>query len=105
MFEQTSRLAEKVATSVSRRRFLGSLGRWAAAAAVGLAGLLTGTAAGGSNGEKKGVCCTYQPIIDTPIICCAPEATTCPPTCGGQPLMSSKAVKKCSDCGEVCVGC
>ena len=38
MFEQTSRLAEKLAASVSRRGFLGSLGGWAAAAALGVAG-------------------------------------------------------------------
>jgi hypothetical protein len=41
MFEQTSRLAEKLATDVSRRGFLGSLGGWAAAAALGVAGMLT----------------------------------------------------------------
>jgi hypothetical protein len=40
MFEQTSRLAEKLAASVSRRGFLGSLGGWAAAAAMGVAGVL-----------------------------------------------------------------
>ena len=34
MFEQTTRLAEKLAASVSRRGFLGSLGGWAAAAAA-----------------------------------------------------------------------
>jgi hypothetical protein len=38
MFEQASRLAEKLAAGVSRRGFLGSLGGWAAAAAMGVAG-------------------------------------------------------------------
>jgi hypothetical protein len=41
MFEQTSRLAEKLAASVSRRGFLGSLGG-RAAAAMAVAGVLTG---------------------------------------------------------------
>lgn len=49
MFETTSRLAEKVAMSVSRRQFLGSLGRWAGATALAMGGLLTtvGTARAG----------------------------------------------------------
>jgi hypothetical protein len=42
MFDQTSRLAERLAASVSRRGFLGSLGGWAAAAALGVSGVLTG---------------------------------------------------------------
>jgi hypothetical protein len=41
MFEQTSRLAEMAATSVSRRSFFGSVGRWAGVTAAALAGLLT----------------------------------------------------------------
>jgi hypothetical protein len=43
MFEQTSRLAEKLAASVSRRGFLGSPGGWAAAAAMGVDAILTST--------------------------------------------------------------
>src|SRR5712692_7221483 len=57
MFEQTSRLAEKLASSVSRRRFLGSLGGWAAAAALGVAGVLT--AAGTARAAQKYLCCFY----------------------------------------------
>jgi hypothetical protein len=41
MFEQTSRLAEKLAASLSRRAFLGSLGWWAGTAALGVAGGLS----------------------------------------------------------------
>jgi hypothetical protein len=41
MFETTSRLAEKMAIGVSRRGFLGSLGRWAGATALAMAGVLT----------------------------------------------------------------
>jgi len=63
MFETTSRLAEKAATGVSRRAFLGSLGRFAGAAALAVAGMLTTAGAvrarrkpsgGGSGGT---VCC------------------------------------------------
>jgi hypothetical protein len=60
MFEQTSRLAEKLATSVSRRRFLGSLGGWAAAAALGVAALLTGAGTARADGRPcSGRCCFY----------------------------------------------
>jgi hypothetical protein len=60
MFEQTSRLAEKLATSVSRRGFLGSLGGWAAAAALGVAGMLTGTGTARAD-QVRGACCRYTP--------------------------------------------
>jgi hypothetical protein len=50
MFEKTSRLAEQVATSVSRRGFLDSLGGWVATAALGVAGVL----AGGSGTPEAG---------------------------------------------------
>jgi hypothetical protein len=54
MFDKISRAAEKAATSVSRRNFLGGLGRGAAALAAGLGGvLLTATDAEASGGK----CC------------------------------------------------
>jgi hypothetical protein len=56
MFEKTSRLAEQVATSVSRRGFLGSLGGWAATAALGVAGVL---ASGSARADSPGRCCLY----------------------------------------------
>jgi hypothetical protein len=56
MFEKTSRLAEQVATSVSRRGFLGSLGGWAAMAALGVAGVL---ASGSARADSPGICCLY----------------------------------------------
>jgi hypothetical protein len=40
MFDKFSDAAEKLASSVSRRHFLGSIGRWAGAAALGVAGFL-----------------------------------------------------------------
>jgi hypothetical protein len=60
MFEQTSRLAEQLATSLSRRRFLGSLGGCAAAAALGVAGVLTLRGhASAADGLCPGRCCNY----------------------------------------------
>jgi hypothetical protein len=113
MFEQTSRLAEKVAASVSRRGFLGSLGGWAAAAAIGVAGMLTvGTARAGDKPTR--VCmyfgaCTGQPAfcgsgnsgfaIPCPYVClCIPRDQTCPATCKGYNLLDTFLNNQCSDC-------
>jgi hypothetical protein len=57
MFEKTSRLAEQVASRVSRRGFLGSLGCWAATAALGVAGVLTGAGTAPASGGN--LCCYY----------------------------------------------
>jgi hypothetical protein len=54
MFETTSRLAEKAATSVSRRRFLGSLGRLAGATALAVAGTLAFGGAAQASGCPRG---------------------------------------------------
>jgi hypothetical protein len=59
MFEQTSRLAERVAASVSRRGFLGSLGGWAVAAAMGIGGMLSVSSAWAGGKECTGKCCVY----------------------------------------------
>jgi hypothetical protein len=57
MFEKTRKLAEQVATNVSRRGFLGSLGRWAATAALGVAGVLTASAT--ARASDGNLCCYY----------------------------------------------
>jgi len=55
MLDRISQVAEKAATSVSRRNFLGQLGRGAAILAGALGGLLaTADARAGGN---KGLCC------------------------------------------------
>ena len=71
MFETTSKLAEKAATSVSRRRFLGSLGRFAGAAALAVAGTLAfgGKAQGHQAAAKGGKRCGN--------IYCPPGAKCC----------------------------
>jgi hypothetical protein len=81
MFETTSKLAETVANSVSRRGFLGSLGGWAATAALGVAGVLSGGSAWAS-GVCNHRCCVYT---------CGPnlqvtDCNACPPSRNGCPL-------------------
>jgi hypothetical protein len=100
MFEQTSRLAEKVASRVSRRGFLGSLGGWAAAAAMGMAGVLTGagTAWAGRHCDSHhpcgGVCCKYASGLGDCGIVPAQTCNKCPPTFNGCPLVSC-GINKC----------
>ena len=57
MLEKVSQLAEQAATSVSRRQFLGRIGKGSAAAAAALAGLLVLPAATRA-GRGGGVCTT-----------------------------------------------
>ena len=99
MFEKTSRLAEQVATSVSRRGFLGSLGGWAATAALGVAGVLTGTGAAWAEGGKKHfrMCCYYT--SDSPVCVIG---TSCPPTCCGSPLQSAEGPYESVSCYNSC---
>ena len=88
MLEQPSRLAEQLATSVSRRGFLGSLGGWAAAAAMGMAGLLAGAGTARSDSEKKAYICVYQNSTGTCSYCFVVEHCnfkTCPPSYNGCP--------------------
>jgi hypothetical protein len=87
MFEQTSRLAEKLAASVSRRGFLGSLGGWAAAAALGVGGLLAGAGTARSD-PRNGYICVYQNSTGTCSYCFELEhcnSKTCPPSYNGCP--------------------
>jgi hypothetical protein len=102
MFEKTSRLAEKLATQVSRRRFLGSLGRWAGATALGLAGVLT---ASGTARAAAGTCCFYAPDSNRNKIdkCkCVPVGTACPPADHGYDFVGSSQVADCSGCSGNC---
>ncbi len=115
MFEKTSKLAEKVASSLSRRHFLGSVGRWAGATALAMAGVLTnaGTARAGSK-----TCCSYghidygiitDPTPPTTVVCgliCLPTGTPCPTTppsgCSSiDSLLDSYSVGSCGDCKPV----
>src|SRR6516162_6995144 len=61
MFDKISDAAEKVAANVSRRHFLDSLGRWAGATALAMAGVLTTTAGAGAGSGNK-TCCFYSSL-------------------------------------------
>ena len=99
MFEKTSRLAEKVAANVSRRHFFGSVGRWAGATALSMAGVLTVTSR--AHGGPEFSCCHYT---------CSPNGcglTTCVSgPCpsflglpnGGCTLGGSSLVGNCNKC-------
>ncbi len=92
MFDNIGRVAEQVATSVSRRRFLGSLGGWAAAAALSLAGFLTGEGARGGHELPKcpEYCCTYNnPPFDTCFfIIRVKHCRDCPSSLNGCPFLN-----------------
>ena len=94
MFDNIGRAAEQVATSVSRRGFLGSLGGWAAAAAMGVAGMLT--TAGSALATNGKLCCFYG----VPGCClkCVKKHDGCPATGNGFPLYSSFTTSTCHAC-------
>jgi hypothetical protein len=94
MFEKTSRLAEQVASSVSRREILGSFGRWAATAALGAAGVLTGAGTARAEDKKRNYWCCYYGARTT----CA-TGTGCPPTCCGFSLYDHSGPFYDSGCG------
>ena len=88
MFEQTSRLAQKLATSVSRRGFLGSLGGWAAAAAAMGMGVMLASG-------RNGLATRLADCADK--CCCYSDNQACPGTC--------VRVKQCNDCLPSLNGC
>jgi hypothetical protein len=96
MFEKTSRLAEKVAASVSRRGFLGALGGWAAAAALGVAGVLSGGSA------RAGHPCPGEGCIYAcgPILRVTKCSKDCPPF-----NQSGCLLMECVENHEVSEGC
>jgi hypothetical protein len=105
MFEKTSKLAEKVATSMSRRHFFTSLGRWSGATALAMAGVL---ATAGSVRAASKTCCTYGRsfgiAFDVCGVKCVPAGSACPTTlprgCSSTDyLLNGFSVPKCGDCG------
>jgi hypothetical protein len=97
LFEQTNRLAEKLAAGVSRRGFLGSLGGWAAAAALGVAGLLTG--AGTARAGNVVTCCYYGAVTGAcakPRLC-AKDGGPCPPNPNCF-IVSRATFQNCNEC-------
>jgi hypothetical protein len=99
VYERFSQIAEQVATSVSRRQFLGRLGRGAAAAAA--AGILA------QPGEAlarrvKARCCYYRcggRGGTTGRYVCRADGSACP-VLRGCTLRSQSQVKNCERCGS-----
>jgi hypothetical protein len=112
MFEQTSRLAEKLAASVSRRGFLDSLGGWAAATAMGVAGVLMGAGTAWAGPQLNTWCIYTTPCSSAPIVCrgvtipcpyaclCVATAQDCPATYPGTnyTLLSAVTQNGCKQC-------
>ncbi len=96
MFDKISDAAEKLAGKVSRRDFFGSLGRWAGAAALGVAGLLVSGKEAEARGKNrlKPWCCVYACGSYYIAIC----STECPPDYYGCALYSYRSVRHCKNC-------
>ncbi len=98
MFDKVSQAAEKLATGMSRRGFLGSVSRWAGATALGLAGVLT--TAGSARAGTGMTCCVYHNIF-TGAYCgrqCVKRGAPCP-ACPAGCLCSTTAITV-SNCGK-----
>ena len=100
MFEHTSRLAEKLAASVSRRGFLGLLGGWAAAA-MGVAALLTSQKQART---AENTCYFYNFNGGVPCWKKISSGTKdCPATtCFGWPLVSAQTGRYCANGHQPC---
>jgi len=94
MFEKTSRLAQELATNVSRRSFLGWVGRWAGATALGLASVLT---TAGSARADSVTCCYYENSKFEFKIDCHKGSVTCPAK-NGWTLFASASRSGCKQC-------
>jgi len=109
MFDRISEAAEKLATNVSRRGFLGSVGRWSGATALAMAGVLT--SAGTTRADSgRNTCCSYgyPAPVEGYQIChrvCVPLGTACPPASAAfgycptwATFIGSVTVHKCANC-------
>jgi hypothetical protein len=98
MFDRIADLAERVATQVSRRHFLGSLGRWAGATALAMAGAFATVGVAWADGGKT--CCEYGDLTGN-CYCkaCVPLGTPCPPSpCNAGISFAPQTVGNCGDC-------
>jgi hypothetical protein len=82
-FERVSQVGETLATGMSRRGFLGSLGRWAGATALAMAGVLTTTGFARAGGRRW--CCecgSRRDCIDDSSLCSIMCSRYQVPNCG-----------------------
>jgi hypothetical protein len=105
MFDKVSEAAERLAVHVSRRGFLGSLGRWAGATALAMAGVLSATGSARAGNGKT--CCAYGNFNLSGGSCCGtvcvPLGAACPPppnSCKNWFVnqMTSWTVTNCGNC-------
>ena len=99
MFDKVSQAAEKLATDMSRRSFVGSLGRWAGATALGLAGVLTAARAARVGGRYT--CCGYwSNVYHSYCYACISGPGPCGGTACGYSyfFVGSRPVSNCHQC-------
>jgi hypothetical protein len=94
MFDKISNAAEKLATNVSRRHFLGLLGRWAGASALAMAGVMTTT--GSARADQGKTCCKCCTLGASFITGCVKIGNPCPTCFSGWPC--NFAVSSCAQC-------
>ncbi len=97
MLDKLGQAAERVVNSVSRRAFFGSLGRWAGATALAVAGVLVapGTALAGDGRT----CCRCIGILGGTVfvVGCVKVGDSCPP-CSAGSTASNVTVRNCNEC-------
>ena len=97
MFDRLSQVAEALATGVSRRGFVGSIGRWAGATALAMAGVLT--AANQARAGAGKTCCIWASLSGCLCTACVPLGSPCPPSpCGTLISPSTRTVHDCGAC-------
>jgi len=89
MFDKIGDAAERLATNVSRRNFLG----WAGKSALALAGAVAGLLALPGNAQAADVCCAYSPPMGTRCVYYKPRRGAC--ACGGSFINCKRAAAGC----------
>jgi hypothetical protein len=98
MFRKLSQAAEQVASRVSRRSFLGSLGGWSLGAAALLAGILSATeTSAAQHGALRKKCCAYGGWGACGRVC-IDASLQCPRGSGVCGLVAEFPVKSCRQC-------
>ncbi len=106
MFDKFSDAAEKLATSVSRRVFLGRLGQGALGSAGVLGAIFAYPGFARARGGNSYTCCEYR-TWSTQLqrymycVACVPPHTHCPTdgsVCAGDAFVTSWSVADCTSC-------
>jgi hypothetical protein len=99
MFDKVSEAAEKLATNVSRRAFLGRLGQGALGLAAVIGGVvaLPGRVQAEAQNRWKG-CCYYYCVSGPSYKKCVSLSNGCPLPQTGCSLFSSYRVSSCGQC-------